>query len=242
MEIPSTLSLSEYCVDRMTAAQYSLCATVDHIGDVRSGHYTANVKRQSTWVHMNDSVSKVVDFSDVESRKACVYTLLYERCHDHVSVPVRGNNKENSKPPPSFGAAQLQRPSVPPSQRPPQQPAVQFGYPPLAGFEEEDDADAKGTLEASLTPHQKLQSTPMIEPSNSKDSKVDRAPQNTTAQKKDANGSDDKKEGIQDEVELPVDVVPARRRPRTAPPAQPRSPVRRRSRRQLGEDPELAGL
>jgi len=39
----------------MPSINYSLCGTVNHFGNMNSGHYVANVKVGSQWYHCNDA-------------------------------------------------------------------------------------------------------------------------------------------------------------------------------------------
>ncbi|XP_026209140.1 probable ubiquitin carboxyl-terminal hydrolase creB isoform X3 [Anabas testudineus] len=64
---------------------YELCAVVDHVGDLRGGHYAASIKSQDDerWYHFNDSTVTLLDYQpfqldNTESSRSA-YLLFYRK-------------------------------------------------------------------------------------------------------------------------------------------------------------------
>ncbi|EDR24562.1 ubiquitin carboxyl-terminal hydrolase, putative [Entamoeba dispar SAW760] len=58
-------------------AKYQLYATIDHIGSINQGHFTANCKINDLWYRFDDETVKPLNKIDIVSDKS--YILFYER-------------------------------------------------------------------------------------------------------------------------------------------------------------------
>jgi ubiquitin C-terminal hydrolase len=60
---------------------YSLFATVNHFGNLQSGHYVANVKVNEKWFHCNDAhvAQAGIGIGEREVLQSNAYLLFYIR-------------------------------------------------------------------------------------------------------------------------------------------------------------------
>ena len=62
-----------------SAARYDLCATVNHVGSLGFGHYTAAAPIRGDWYAFDDAhVRRLPASADVASANS--YLLFYKRC------------------------------------------------------------------------------------------------------------------------------------------------------------------
>ncbi|XP_029382450.1 ubiquitin carboxyl-terminal hydrolase 12A-like isoform X2 [Echeneis naucrates] len=80
--VPCTLQIPE-------GQTYELYAVVDHVGDLKCGHYTATIKSQDNdrWYNFNDDCVKMLDFqlpADSTSVSNYAYLLFYRKRKTHA--------------------------------------------------------------------------------------------------------------------------------------------------------------
>lgn len=83
-EVSRVPSAMEDIVDKESMPQivYDLFATVNHFGNLQSGHYVTNMKVKKTWYHCNDSHVGYAGVGDGEAevlRSGGAYLLFYVR-------------------------------------------------------------------------------------------------------------------------------------------------------------------
>uniref|UniRef100_A0A8P4KCZ9 USP domain-containing protein n=2 Tax=Dicentrarchus labrax TaxID=13489 RepID=A0A8P4KCZ9_DICLA len=78
---------------------YELYAVVDHVGDHRSGHYTATIKDDERWYNFNDSRVSLSDYqsSNLETSSSA-YLLFYRRRKVHAASTCTQDIREVSPP------------------------------------------------------------------------------------------------------------------------------------------------
>ena len=66
------------CNERFKNSNYDLVGTINHLGSIKSGHYTANIKIKDKWCLINDDNITLGKEEDIISKDA--YILIYKRC------------------------------------------------------------------------------------------------------------------------------------------------------------------
>ena len=72
------LNMKDYMIEPNSSYVYELFGVCNHSGSLMGGHYTAFIKRENGWFHMNDNICNAID--DIEnsiSNKA--YCLFYQK-------------------------------------------------------------------------------------------------------------------------------------------------------------------
>ncbi|XP_038587642.1 uncharacterized protein DDB_G0290685-like isoform X1 [Micropterus salmoides] len=82
VDVPHTLQIPEN-------QTYELYAVVDHLGDLRSGHYTATIKDDESWYRFNDDKVTLLDYQpcqvDNSEKFRDAYLLFYRKTNVHAA-------------------------------------------------------------------------------------------------------------------------------------------------------------
>lgn len=77
------------------APRYDLYAVANHMGQMKSGHYTAYGlhRLDDQWYEFNDSVTRAIDPSEIEQNRSSAYVLFYNRVGDAESTSSNGSSE-----------------------------------------------------------------------------------------------------------------------------------------------------
>ncbi|XP_038587647.1 probable ubiquitin carboxyl-terminal hydrolase creB [Micropterus salmoides] len=82
VDVPHTLQIPEN-------QTYELYAVVDHLGDLRSGCYTATIKDDESWYRFNDDKVTLLDYQpfqvDNSEKSSNAYLLFYRKTNEDIS-------------------------------------------------------------------------------------------------------------------------------------------------------------